>query len=618
MKLWPRTIKSKQLLLSLCLAVLPLLAASYFVHNIATDIIRTNVENKLRQITLDKVEAIYQWMRERQADITLLETSEEVSNFYAGPGKRQHREEFVEFFEFFAQQYGTYSLAVLLGRNNQPLLVHPADLADPSRLDSFAATGGRMTISEAIKLDGAAHILITMPVTAGPREVGDLRVAVRLEMLNRITDNMRVGQTGEAYIVDNRGYFITHRKRELVLQENYTHVPIIQRLISGEEREFTGEFIDYRGIPVLGSYSYMPEFGWGVVAEQDVAEALQPVHRFTRFSLAITVVTMLVALLTASFIASRNLKPLNKLQNTIESIEAGNLNTRFEVSSDDEINNTGRLFNAMLDELEQIRSQLLQKVEAADKDLQRAHSELLNRHEELKLAQERLLHSERLSTMGEIAAGLAHEINNPLSTISMLIYSLQGDVETDEEERGKLITIIAEEISKIAGMIERFQNLTQPVTIEKEPVVIERVIDRALTLVRPRLESAGISCEVNISDHLPLFQGDERHLGQMMLNLLLNSIGAMPEGGSIRIVVEPLAKAGGQDWISLRVADTGEGISGENLEKVFKPFFTTKAEGTGLGLLNVRNIVDQHGGQISLESEPGAGTEITILFPVGE
>jgi signal transduction histidine kinase len=217
--------------------------------------------------------------------------------------------------------------------------------------------------------------------------------------------------------------------------------------------------------------------------------------------------------------------------------------------------------------------------------------------------------------MGEIAAGLAHEINNPLSTINMLIFSLKSGVDSDPAERDQIIEIISEEISKIAELIERFQDLTQPVKIEKEPVVIERVIDRSLTLVRPRLEKDNIRCRVDVDDNLPVFYGDERHLGQMLLNLLLNSIGAMKGGGEIDISVHPCRDEVGKEWICMKLRDTGTGISMEDLDNVFKPFFTTKAEGTGLGLLNVRKIVDEHGGTITVESEPGTGTTFTMMFP---
>jgi signal transduction histidine kinase len=616
MKLWPDSIKSKQMILAVVLSVVPLLVAGFFAHEIASDTIRHNVENKLRQITLDKAEAINQWMSERRADVVLLSLSDDVRQICENPLNWNAREAFKSFFSTFAEQYGAYSWALIRDLHGEEILLFPetiyTTLLPAFNLDEI----NDVNVSSAFLMSDQAHFFLSTPVRTEKNQIiGQLTVGVRLEMLNQITDNINIGKTGEAYIVDERGFFLTHQDRSKVLIKDYRNIGIIARLISGVEQDFVGQVIDYRGIPVLGAYYYLPRYKWGLVAEQDVAEAFGPLRRFTEILFSIFLVSVFISGSLASWLTSRNLNPLKQLSETIQQIEEGNLETRFQAKHEDEISQTGKLFNAMLDELEQIRSKLQQKVEASDKNLQKAHTELQKRHEELKQAQERLLHSERLSTMGEIAAGLAHEINNPLSTINMLIFSLQNEIDTTPDERKQIIEIISEEISKIAGMIERFQDLTQPVNIRTEPVVIERVIDRALTLVRPRMEKESVQWSIDVDKNLPVFYGDERHIGQVLLNLLLNSISAMPDGGRVFIRVTSFADKDEKDWISLELSDTGVGISKENLENVFKPFFTTKAEGTGLGLINARKIVEQHGGSITVTSTEGKGTRFTLLFP---
>jgi len=218
--------------------------------------------------------------------------------------------------------------------------------------------------------------------------------------------------------------------------------------------------------------------------------------------------------------------------------------------------------------------------------------------------------------MGAVAAGLAHEINNPLTTIKMLINSLDDVNEFDQEEREQAIRIIAEEIDKVAGMVGRFMSLTHPREMRHEPIVIEKVIDRTLALVRPKLERAGIEVTVDVQREIPSVIGDDRQLGQLLINLLLNSINAMPKGGVISISATTVHdKDQGKRYLRIRLSDTGVGIPEGIIGKIFSPFFTTREDGTGLGLSIAARIVESHRGQINVRSAPGAGATFEIDLP---
>lgn len=609
-----RTIQGKQLTLAILVSVIPLLLVGHLVNSAYIDKIREEVRSQLRQITSDKAQSIKQWIAERNADIHLLASTNYVKSLLTEGDSEARKEEFHRFYDKFARQYDVYRLIKVCDDGGQTVDSYPAEVDfDPG---AYGSNPDDSAMSDAFLWNGNAHSLISMPVEEGPEIMGRIVVLTDLNVLKDITDNIQFGATGEAYIVNSSGYFVTHRHQHRILSENISDVEPISRLFSGGEESFVGEFVDYRGIQVLGAYYHFKDLGWGLIAEQDVEEAFAPAYETNRSILLLVLISSMVAAVAAYFLTARNLQPLRALKWTIQRIRRGELDVRFPVRQHDEIGITGEVFNRMLEQLQAAQEQLQQRVEAADRELVIAHRELQMRHGELKRAQERLLRTEKLSTMGEVAAGVAHEINNPLTTIKMLINSLGSADREDPEERKRALAIISEEIEKIAGLIGRFMDLTHPKEMRFEPIVIEKVIDRTLAFLRPKLEKGEIKVEVSIPQELPVVVGDEGQLGQSIMNLILNSIHAMPEGGKITFTAMPyLLKDNGRRYLRIQVSDTGCGIPDRIIDQIFNPFFTTRADGTGLGLSIVSRIIENHGGRVSVHSTPGVGTTFFIDLP---
>lgn len=615
-----KTIQGKQLLLAMIVSLVPLLVVGILVTVISIEQIRDDVRNELRQIIRDKAQAIEMWLNERMADVTLLASSNYVKEILSDGDTEDNRREFHDFFVDFADQYGVYETAILLDNKGSTIETFnyiPGFSTDFPSPPKEKGLGSR--VSDVFMMDGKAHFFISAAVSDGYEDLGQLVVVTSMADLNEITDNIRVGRTGEVYMVNKEGYFITHKDRRRVLSDNIANVEPIAKLISGKQELFVGEFTDYRNIPVLGAYYYIDHFRWGLVAEQDVEEAFAPAVRLAQTMVLVILLSSLLVAVIAYLLTSSTLSPLSTLQQTIEKIADGDLDVRFPVRRRDEIGVTGEVFNKMLEQLQAVQQQLEKKVEASDRKLIKAYQELQIRHDELKQAQDRLLRTERLSVMGEIAAGLAHEINNPLTTIKMLIDSLDSLDEEEPEERIKALEVISEEIDKVAAMLGRFMDLTHPQEIRREPVVIEKVIDRTLALMRPKLDKGNIKVSVDVQRDIPKIIGDERQLGQLLLNLLLNSLNAMPDGGSISISAtrkmgEEIGGLPGS-FLRLEVRDKGAGIAPEEIDKIFNPFFTTRADGTGLGLPIAARIAESHGGQIGVRSEMGKGTTFFIDIP---
>jgi signal transduction histidine kinase len=224
---------------------------------------------------------------------------------------------------------------------------------------------------------------------------------------------------------------------------------------------------------------------------------------------------------------------------------------------------------------------------------------------------EKFLRSERLASVGQIAAGLAHEVNNPLGLASGYAQTLFKNEKLSDQAK-QILVLIRDEIEHAASIIQNFLNLARERPARFETVNFYDVLAATLRLVAPRLEASGIAL---ILDYIPealLLECDSYGLQQVFTNIVLNAWQAMPEGGKLFISVRALP-----DQVIVKFRDVGVGIKSEHIPKLFDPFFTTKPPGmgTGLGLTIAYKIIEQHKGDIQALSEPGKGAEFVITLP---
>jgi two-component system sensor histidine kinase HydH len=220
--------------------------------------------------------------------------------------------------------------------------------------------------------------------------------------------------------------------------------------------------------------------------------------------------------------------------------------------------------------------------------------------------------SRRLASVGRLAAGVAHEIRNPLSSIKgFATYFRERYRDVDEDRR--TADIMIQEVDRLNRVIGQLLDFARPLAVEKRPVASETLIRHSVKMIEAQAKDQGVSIETRLTPELKELSVDLDRMGQVLLNLFLNALEAMPGGGSLTVETG-LDAAGHRAFI--RVSDTGAGIDQENIAHVFDPYFTTKSSGTGLGLAIVHKIVESHGGEISLESKPGKGTEVSIGLPL--
>jgi two-component system sensor histidine kinase HydH len=234
--------------------------------------------------------------------------------------------------------------------------------------------------------------------------------------------------------------------------------------------------------------------------------------------------------------------------------------------------------------------------------------------EELKEAVERERH---LASLGRLAAGVAHEIRNPLSALKGFAQFFRTKFKPGSEEE-RYSDIMIEEVERLDRVVQELLDFARPVTPDRKPTPPNTIIEEALALVSEDAQFRRVAIEKKLLEDLPDVMVDPMQMRQAVLNVLLNAIEAMSEGGTLTIETAGADPADGLSAVTLSVTDTGVGMSAEEVGKLFEPFYTTKPSGTGLGMTVVSRVVEQNGGRIGVRSAPGEGTTFSLVLPVAE
>ena len=232
---------------------------------------------------------------------------------------------------------------------------------------------------------------------------------------------------------------------------------------------------------------------------------------------------------------------------------------------------------------------------------------------EKRMNQEALLHAERLAIAGRLGASLAHEINNPLQSVIGCL-GLAEEILDDGTEVRRYLEIAMEELERAAGIVTQLRDLSRDTrTKKKEPTDLNAFLEKTLMLTQKQCQNRGVDVEWRPSTDLPPVPLVLDRMQQVCLNLVLNAVEAMPRGGHLRVSTSVTGQPQG---VRIRFADTGVGIAPDTLPQIFEPFHSTRREGLGLGLYISKKVIDDHGGQIEVESQVGEGTTFTVWLPV--
>jgi signal transduction histidine kinase len=298
-------------------------------------------------------------------------------------------------------------------------------------------------------------------------------------------------------------------------------------------------------------------------------------------AILLAVVGLVVAVLVALSMM-RTLRPLHVLRQRARAVAGGDYARRVDVRSRDEIGDLAREFDAMAVAIQE--------------------------------RERRLIQTERLATIGRMAAQITHEIRNPLASIGLNAELLVDETSPGDLEARRLVAAIAREVDRLSEITDSYLRFVRLPRSKKEPEDLGALVSSMLAFSRAELERAGVTLDLHIEPGLPEVMADEAQIRQSLLNLVRNAREAMPEGGTLTVRV----MSRGAHEIEIGIADTGSGIAPEDVARIFDPFFSTKEKGTGLGLALVQQIVVEHGGRIEVRPHEGGGSLFAVVLPVHE
>jgi signal transduction histidine kinase len=448
----------------------------------------------------------------------------------------------------------------------------------------------------------------------GPGEDGTRIIAAAVS-LRRITDHLASLSTNDRDIL-----LLDGKARIIAAGRSVTPATLESKQFAtapGDrlpENWFVAEY-QSGGHPVIGAYVPAPLLGLGVVVERRLDVALRPARRLTWTTVYWVGVAALVAALVGGALARSLSSRVGSLLRGSQSIAQGKLDMRLEVSSSDELGELAKSFNAMASSLDAARSEITQQTKQIIEWNETLEKRVEVKSKELREAQDLLLRSRSLAAIGSLGAGVAHEINNPLTGVLGLAQLALADLSAEHPARPMVQDIEAQAL-RIQGIVANLLRLSQRQSGEDfRTLNMAQVIEDALELCgQQNLASANIRVVKRVASTSPPVRGNALQLQAAFIQLIQNAMAAMEGGGTLTLETtlpeEKLFRA--------RVSDTGRGIRPEHLARIFDPFFTTKAQrtDTGIGLSVVNKIIEDHGGTIRVESLVGQGTTFWITFPI--
>tara|TARA_R110002072_G_scaffold141664_3_gene286922 strand:+ start:23078 stop:24958 length:1881 start_codon:yes stop_codon:yes gene_type:complete len=589
----PRTshLRLRILKWSLLVALVPMLLVAIQGYHCAREAVLEATTERLSQLAASQRTRIQMWLAERRADVEFLAQCPYV-RYECGDPKvtTSEGEEALDFFRLFSVNYGIYDAIGLYDPSWQELAGIGTDvhgLSDfqlsgiPESLTSSTQPAvGRVHRHE----DQSLGIHFGAAVLDGAnRPVGYVLTALDSErsLQHLLRDGLGPSSPRRCYLVSTDGLILTEPAGRDDSTALAAHIATegFQRGRAGKSG--ASVYSDYLGREVVGGFAAIPEMDWVLLIEQDATEALSWLSRLA-WRAGITALLVALGVIILAFRAARRIaEPLQLLVGVAEQVAHGHHDTRAAPAAEPEVDAVGRALNHMLDELASAR--------------------------------QRLISSATLAALGETSASVVHELRNPLSSIKLNLHALRSRL-ADDPRYDELARIAQEQAERLEYMLTDLLSLGRPLTLNFRPLPLKDAVAAAIDTVANRARER---CRLRFQDDAPALRVklDADRIGQALVNLLNNALDAIGDGGEI-VVRTSLDSPSGNRAI-LEILDDGPGIPEDNLERLFQPFFTTRAQGTGLGLAIVRKIVEYHGGRISAANRTGPdGASIGAVFRI--
>lgn len=596
-------------------AVIPIVIMGIGLYRAAERSLINSAYTHIRTIAQDRAKNLQTWYAERLGDIRILSRMSAIRELCSDtrpPGSEGSKalrtavlDDLLTLKRGKSPAYAGIHLIGLSGKviastnPNSEMIVSKIYLKD---LKDMEAAGGPVLSHVMQHSNRQWYIHLTVPVydTSGKMRAAVFSVLDALGTLDPVlADKTGLGKTGEAYLINRHGNIVT-RSRFLSLKETANrrfHTFGIASAIA--RKDGVSIYRNYMGHEVVGCYRWLPLFHSGLLVEVQEKEILAPVRAIRTAVLTTAALVVLICFL-ASFLLSRQIsKPIIEMAEASREMANGSLDQRISYSHRNEIGTLSESFNSMAENLSSLIDSLKQK----EISLQRAYDELIE-------AQKQLVQSEKMAAIGELVAGVVHEMRNPLSSVKLNFQILGRSLGRATSLR-EHYSIGLDQITQLEKMLSSLLDYSKPISLEKVPFQLETVVAESMVLLEPVAKDRAIA--VKTEGPIRNVIGDPEQIRQVLTNVIKNAIESAGPSGKVEITIKGAAENTNSGPL-IEVRDNGPGISGQDITRIFQPFFTTKKEGTGLGLLIVKKIMEAHGFRVSISSEEGTGAVVGLHF----
>ncbi|MDN3511437.1 MAG: ATP-binding protein [Candidatus Jettenia sp.] len=603
--------------------LLPLFIGLFFLFKSTESFIKDEVLNNLGMLAKNTKEEIHRFMESCVTDMKMLAESESMRSTHTSIDKKLSEMKRIQ--EYY-KRFEDITMIDIKGRVITSIAYNYQG-EWKSKKWFQEAINGKVYISDAHIILDPYEVVVAIAVPLVD-DKGKIQAAIvgqlNMERIWEIVDNITIGNTGIIAIVNNLQYFIAHPRKEKLFQ----HAPFDPDKQSGVVNAIEPDFktFIYSSERYVGNSEY--EFpNWRVIVTQERRDALSNILRLKKNVVYVLSSSFFLVILMSIIVSKGVVKPIHTLIHGMARVSDGDLNYKTNIKNRDEIGLLGISFNDMIMRLGKARVEIQRKTEALRDAFNQINELNVNlekkveqRTKELKEKQFQLIQSGKLAAIGQLGAGVAHELNNPMTGILgytqyMLEKVSKENVRMEDISTfRKCLQYIENGTHRCMDIVQNLLQFSRKSNEIFEPLNINNIIADTLSLIKGQLLANKIEVVNNLVNDVDLIDGNANQLQQVFINVILNAQQAMPKGGHLFISTR---RTKGR-VVEAEFKDTGCGIAEEHMERIFEPFFTTKMDwkGTGLGLSICYDIVKRHNGNIMVSSQMRKGTIFTIILPV--
>ncbi len=596
----------KLMVLIFLFSLVPLCAFGLFSVKMAEGLILKMATSQIEHVLVDKAALLERWISERKADLEVIAGSSIL--------KSMKRDEIVNYLGLVRSKYHVYREIMFVSQDGR-VISSGAGNAPGLEIEEgvLKSKVEGLSISDIYlnPLQGESLFRISAPVdNASGGVLGSVHASVGTGAILSAVLSVSLGKTGECYLVNREGKFLAHKEPERILTENIAQSESFKNIFNAASPRTS--YTDYRGIEVIGASMMIPGTQWALVVEQDRDEAFEAADTLQRYVYAVILLSIIGTFGSAWILARYLSNPIRKLSKAANDLAGGDFQgVQLRTSRTDEI---GILYEAFAHMARQLQDRHL-RLEA---QVTRREIELRRTDEKLQLTQKAAARSQQLASLGQLAAGVAHEIRSPLTSLKMFLESIETEVDVSPEFEEDF-HIAMGQVRRMESTINQFLNFARPQAPIFSEFEVNELIEDSLLVVKPRAMQQETSIAADSGESMPLISGDRKQLGEALLNLIINGLDAVGSHGQIEINAQKdtlVSRERSVECIRIDVRDSGPGIDKEVFPHIFDPFYTSKATGTGLGLSIVHGTIARHGGEVRVETGPGTGSTFSLMIPV--